>query len=182
MKMEISQLGFALLVLYSAAGGFILGIVYDALLFVRALLGAERNSEGKWIARIEEAELPLLKRKLRKNENKVAVCFFRDAAAIALDTGFAVLCGVVVILISYAYNGGLVRFAVVLCFAVGFFLCRCLLGSMIGRLLGMVAIVCRILFEYLREVVLCPLKLLKHIVLKINDIKYKRKGAKNETQ
>ena len=180
--MEISQLSFTLLVLYSVAGGFALGIVYDALLFVRVLLGVEQNAEGKLAARIEDVELPLIKRKLRKNVNKAWVRFFRDATVVVCDALFVIICGIVVILISYAYNGGLVRFAVILGEMVGFFLCRCLLGRMLGWMSGLAASVCRIFFEYLREIALCPVKLVKFIVLKANGIKYKRKGAKNETQ
>jgi hypothetical protein len=180
--MEISQLGFVLLVLCSAAGGFLLGIVYDVLLFVRGLLGADADTKGKWTARIEEIDLPIIKKKLRPNVHKAPSRIFRDVAAVVCDTLFAILCGIAVILISYAYNGGLVRFAVILGVALGFVLCRCLLGEILGRVLELVVITFRIFFEYLREIVICPIKLLKCMILKINGIKNKRKGAKNETR
>ena len=185
MKMEISQSGLARLLLYSAVGGAILGMLYLSLILVRAILGCESAEKGKWILRVEEAELPLIKRKMRKIKQGGSLRFLLDFVLVLCDVVFVVLSGIAVILISYAYNGGQVRLAVIFGVSIGFFLCRCTIGRAFVQFSGALAVASRVFLEYLYEFVLCPLKLVRCInkkmkCIKKKRIKNKRKGAKNE--
>ena len=117
--MEISQITLAKLLLYSFLLGLAVGALYDAGRLLRILFGVER-ADG-FGARIYEWTLPICKRPMRSGEGRrvaravvINICDFLCVAAATLG----------ILVLSYAYNSGRVRFFVLLGATVGFFLYR----------------------------------------------------------
>ena len=138
--MEISQITLARLLLYSFLLGLAVGALYDAGRLLRILLGVER-ADG-FGSRVYEWKLPICKRPMRSGEDRrmsralvINVCDFLCVSCATLG----------ILILSYAYNSGRVRFFTLLGATVGFFLYR----AIFSRFLMLACRPLILLFRYL---------------------------------
>ena len=183
--MEISQLSFVLLAIYSLCFGVILGMVYDVIRVVRVLLGSERAENKKILKKnLREIYLPIIKRKAYPQKNRIV----RKKALfvfVALgDVLFAVFCGAVVVLIAYAYNDGRVRSVMLIGLLIGFLIYYFSVGRLVMMISELVTFVIRAVLVYLLEMIRCATVKLRKVIknIKIRIKKDKKKGAKNDVQ
>ena len=166
--MEISQFSFVLLAVYSVFFGAILGGAYDVLRIIRVLLGAERNEKSQ--NKLRDVVLPIIKRKAYPQRmHKLSGVLLNIWIAIG-DVIFALSCGALAVLISYAYNSGRVRAVIFIGLGVGFLLYYFTVGKLVMKASELVAFVVRSVLVYIFEAV-------RFVIKKIKIRKIKKKGA-----
>lgn len=172
-EMEISQLSFVLLTVYSVCFGALLGVMYDVIRIPRVLLGAERDGNGKNYRKIE---LPIIKRKAYPEKtNKLSNALLNVWIAVG-DVIFAASCGIMAVMIAYAYNSGRVRAVIFIGLALGFLVYYFTLGKLMMKISELLAFLVRSAAVYVYELIRCIFGHLK----KIKIPKIKKKGAKND--
>ena len=166
--MEISQITLAKLLLYSFLLGLAIGALYDAGRLLRLLLGVERaNGFG---SRIYEWTLPVCKKTMRSGEGRrvaraavINICDFLCVIAATLG----------ILILSYAYNSGRVRFFVLLGATVGFFLYRAILSKILMLACRPMILLFRYLFLSFLAIFCTPFAKMYRFVLKyIKKIAY----------
>ena len=177
--MEISQLSFVLLAIYSLTFGLVLGVIYDIIRITRIIIGAESKLGEKWRI-LENAKLPII--------NK-SVCFLKHSRITSAisnvyvavgDILFASLCGACSVLIAYSYNSGKIRAVIFLGLLVGFLLYYNTIGRLVAAASALTAFVFRAFVTYVVELA----KLAARKISKIFETKnkVKKKGAKNDAE
>lgn len=172
--MEISQLSFVLLAVYSVCFGALLGVIYDVIRVLRVLLGAEREEKGKTDFR--KIELPIIKRKAYPDKkSKLSSALLNVWVAVG-DVIFAVSCGIMAVMIAYAYNSGKVRAVIFIGLALGFLGYYFTLGKLVMKISELVAFLIRSAAVYAYELI----RFIFGSFKKIKIQKIKKKGAKND--
>ena len=169
--MEISQFSFILLAVYSIFFGALLGVVYDLIRVTRVLFGAEREGNGKTDFRY--IELPIIKRKAYPEKSNKLSGFLLNVWIAVGDVIFAVSCGVLAIMIAYAYNSGKVRAVIFIGLILGFLAYYFTIGRLVMRASELITFLIRSMAVYIWEFVRFAFG-----KLKIQEIK--KKGAKND--
>lgn len=172
--MEISQLGFVLLAVYSLCFGALLGVAYDVLRVTRVILGAKRNN----IARtdLRKVILPVIKRTAYPEKSTRTGNILLDVYVAIGDVLFVSACGMLAVLIAYAYNSGKVRAVIFVGLIFGFLLYYNTVGRLVVKVSELVAFAVRCVAVYGIESV-------RFLIRKISkNIKIKKKGAKNDKQ
>ena len=171
--MEISQLSFVLLSIYSLCFGIGLGIIYDIIRIQRVIFGFDHPDSKKIDYR--NIELPIIKKKAYKDsENKILKIIFEFLFAV-YDILFMVSFGVIAVLIAYAYNSGRVRLIIFVGLIVGFLAYYFTVGKLVVKLSGLVAFIIRCIAVYLVQIISAPCKM---IIKWKKD--HKHKGTKKE--
>ena len=174
--MEISQLSFVLLIIYSLLFGVLLGIVYDVIRIQRVFLGVEYKTKRQR-TNYRDINLPIINRKAYFNHRKSSKGLLNIYIAIG-DIFFVTLCGIITVLVAYAYNGGRIRAVIWIGLLVGAVLYYFTVGKMVMRLAEFVAFVLRCAVLYTWELVSFPIRVsIKYIRKKKQN---KKKGAKND--
>lgn len=169
--MEISQLSFVLLAVYSVCFGVLLGVVYDIIRVLRVLLGAPREKKGKIDFR--SIELPIIKRKAYPaRTHKLSRGLLSVWIAVG-DVIFAVSCGALAVMIAYAYNSGKVRAVIFVGLAVGFLTYYFTLGRLVVNISELIAFLIRSAVAYICEFI-------RFVFEKLKIKKVIKKGAKND--
>ena len=166
--MEISQITLAKLLLYAFLLGLAVGALYDAGRLLRILLGVER-SDG-FGSRIYEWKLPICKRPMRSGEGRrvsralvINICDFLCVIAATLG----------ILILSYAYNSGRVRFFTLLGATVGFFLYRAFLSKILMLSCRPIVLLARYLLLSFLAIFCAPFAKMYRFVLKyIKKIAY----------
>ena len=167
--MEVSQITLAKLLLYSFYLGIATGVFYDLGRAVRILLGLYEYREGQ-LEKIRAWHLPLSRRPLCSYENRgvmqsLMINIFDFATVLAATVGILVL--------SYSYNSGRVRFFVLLGAAVGVFLYRLLLSKTVFAASRVPALLARYLLLSFLVVFCAPIaKLYRLLLYYIKKIAY----------
>lgn len=181
--MEISQLGIFMLAVYSIGFGAALGIIYGVMHLFEWMLDEDRLREGRLSSRLEEIKLPIIKSSVYIGVDNNAARILWRVWTVLSDILFMTLCGIAIILISYSYNEGRLRFVVVLGVALGFAVCRGLTRKPLMILSKLLAVSVGVLFAYAVELALLPIKLVRSTGLKLgllSCVNVKKKGAQNE--
>ena len=159
--MEISQITLARLLLYAFLLGLAVGALYDAGRLLRILLGVER-SDG-FGSRIYEWKLPLHNRPMRSGEDRrmsralvINVCDFLCVITATLG----------ILILSYAYNSGRVRFFTLLGAAVGFFLYRAFFAKFLMLVCRPIVLLIRYLLLSFLAVFCAPFAKMYRLALK----------------
>lgn len=166
--MEISQITLAKLLLYAFLLGLSVGILYDAGRLLRVILGVER-ADG-FCSRMYEWTLPICKRPMRSGENRhvaraivINICDFLCVTAATLG----------ILVLSYAYNSGRVRFFTLLGATVGFFLYRAIFSKILMLACRPIVLLIRYLFLSFLAIFCTPFAKMYRFVLKcIKKIAY----------
>ena len=183
--MEISQLSFVLLAMYSVCFGVVLGVIYDIIRIQRVILGAEYGEDDKGKIDFRNIELPIINKKAYSVKfDKISKRFLNIYFAIG-DVVFVSMCGVAVVLVAYAYNSGRVRLVVYLGLLVGFLTYYFTVGRLVMRISHFISFALRSILVYLYEIIVAPLRLVRRSIKKRAsdvDIKERRKYDKREKQ
>ena len=160
-----------MLAVYSVCFGIVLGVVYDVIRILRVLLGAERDEAGR--SGFRNVELPIIKRKAySQKKNKLSSVLLSVLIAVG-DIIFAVSCGILVVMIAYAYNSGKVRAVIFIGLALGFLAYYFTLGKLVMKTSELLAFLIRSAAVYVYE-------LIRFVLKSFGKIKIKKKGAKND--
>ncbi len=154
--MEISQISFVLLALYSLCFGAVLGAIYDTVRVQKVLWG-ESLRESKIDYR--NIELPIVKKKAYfSKSNKISKTILNIYFAV-WDVLFVTVCGLFVVLVAYAYNSGRVRAVIYLGLLIGFLIYYFTVGKIVMKLSCLIAFLLRSAFVYLYEIIAVPMRL-----------------------
>ena len=183
--MEISQLSFVLLAIYSVCFGVLLGVAYDVIRIIRVLLGAYSTGTAKKTRLyLRDVELPIIKRKaypLKKHNVSQKLLNLLVAAG---DILFVCACAVMAVLISFAYNSGKVRMVIFVGLLAGFLAYYFTVGRLVMALSELIAFVlrsvCVYLYEFIRMILARIVKAFKKRSIKIKTDKKER--SKNDVQ
>ena len=170
--MERSQSAFFLLFLYSAATGGVLGVVYDAIRILRALILPNAPS-GK--INYADIELPLIRKKVYKPPKKKLSRAAIGALVAIGDFVFMIICAVALILVAYTENMGKMRWLIPFGAAVGFAAYGFTVGRLIVKISGAVVFLIRAVLVYVYTLAEIPVRF---IVGKIKNRKRKPKKEK----
>ena len=174
--MEISQLGFVLLAVYSLTFGLMLGIIYDVIRITRVLIGAETKTKSKW--RIpDNIKLPIINKNVYYLEHTRAAAVISNIYIAVGDILFVSACGMCSVLIAYAYNSGRMRAVIFLGLAAGFQIYYNTIGRLVMSVSSLAAFVIRVFVTYVVEL----LKLSGRQIIMIKK-KVKKKGAKKDAK
>ncbi len=177
--MEISQLSFVLLALYSFGFGIVLGVIYDVVRIFRVILGAEYGKDNKKKIDYRNVELPIIKKKAYSVRlDKISKKILGVYTAIT-DILFVTLCGIVTVLVAYAYNSGRVRVVMLLGLLIGFLLYYFTFGKLVMRLSQLIDFLLRSALVYLYEITAMPIRLVLKTVKAKNE-KERRKYDKRK--
>ena len=180
--MEISQLSFVLLALYSVCFGVILGLIYDIVRVQKVLWGVSGN-KGKIDYR--NIVLPIIKKKAYfSKSNKISKTILNIYFSVC-DVLFVTACGAFVVLVAYAYNSGRVRAVIYLGLLLGFLAYYFTVGKIVMKLSHLIAFVLRSAFLYICEIVVAPIRLAINKIKKLScnrEIKRRRNYDKREKQ
>ncbi len=157
--MELSQKLLCLLFLASFCAGGLLGCVFDLLRMSRRLLAFPKIKEA------EDGNSP--PRRAKWNRGCQQLLLFVE------DVLFALLCGIVLILLSYLINDGKIRWLAPVGMACGFFVYTVTIGKLIQKLLARLTRGVRRLlggmFGFVWKILSFPLKgmyrLIKRVIL-----------------
>ena len=182
--MEISQLSFVLLAVYSLCFGVVLGVIYDIMRVQRVLLGAEyRGNKSKVDYR--NIKLPIIKKKAYSEKFDRFFKSFLNIYIAVGDVLFVTACGAAVVLVAYAYNSGRVRVIIYLGLLFGFLAYYFTVGKIVMRLSQLIAFVVRSILVYCYEIISAPIRFGVEKIKKRScnvDIKRRRKYDKREKQ
>ena len=181
--MEISQLGFVLLAMYSVCFGIILGVIYDIIRIQRMLLGAEYGEIDKGKIDFRNIKLPIINKKAYSVKFDKISRRFLDIYIAVGDVMFASMCGVAVVLVAYAYNSGRVRLVIYLGLLFGFLTYYFTVGRLVMRISHFMGFALRSILVYLYEIMVAPLRLVRRCIKKkahCVDIKERRRYDKRE--
>ena len=163
--MEISQIDLFFLFLYSAATGVALGVIYDAIRILRALVFSENE---KYLA----TELPLIRKTAySKTDRKISRASLWIFVAVG-DFIFMITCAVAVILVAYVRNMGRMRWLIPLGTMVGFWTYYVTVGKLILKISELVAFLIRAGFVYVYTFLEIPVR------CAANKIKNRKKKTK----
>ena len=176
--MEISQLSFVLLAIYSVCFGVLLGAIYDIIRIQRVLLGAEYGEIDKGKIDFRNIKLPIINKKAYSVKFDKISRRFLDIYIAVGDVMFASMCGVAVVLVAYAYNSGRVRLVIYLGLLFGFLTYYFTVGRLVMRLSHFISFVLRSILVYLCEIIVAPIRLVRRYIKKRSpcvDVKERRK-------
>ena len=185
--MEISQLGLSALLLYSAIGGGLLGVIYELWTAIRLILrllldpyGAERFCPPyKIYARLlPQCDTTLSADGIKKSWTETAVCVTEFVG----DALFAVIGAIILIAVSYSFNAGRMRWMIYVGFALGFGLYRILFSRPTRILIFTAILFVRKLVLKILSLLLAPIKWLKIKLKGISQNCKKRKNKKGENK
>lgn len=170
--LEITQISYILLAVYSFCFGAILGMIYDTLRITRIILGAEGGS-GVGDA-LRQVRLPIINGGVYPGKkSRLAEVLLSGYIALG-DIAFISFCGVIAVMISYAYNSGRVRAVIFLGLLAGFLLYYYTVGRLVVAASRLVAFAIRGIAVYAWS----ALAFLARNMSKV--IKFKKKGAKKD--
>ena len=169
--MEISQSALFWLIVYSAATGLVLGVIYSAVGLVRELI----IPSGE---RYKEIELPLIKKRAYKSKSGRLVKALKQVALGFIDFIFMITCAIAVILVAYTENMGRMRWLIPFGAALGFFLYRATLGRLILKISVAATFFARAASVYLYSILTLPIMLLIGKIRRINFKEVKKKGGR----
>ena len=170
--MEISQSALFMLILYSAATGGVLGLIYSLVRLVREIIIP--SSE-----RYENIVLPLIKKRAYKNKCGKLFGILKQLLLGLLDLTFMITCAIAVILVAYTENMGRMRWLIPFGAALGFFLYRATLGRLILKISVAAAFFVRAASVYLYSILTLPIRLLIGKIRRINFKEVKKKGGRS---
>lgn len=173
--MEISQLSFVLLAIYSFLFGILLGVAYDVIRIQRVLLGVEYKT-GKRRINYRDIELPIIKKKAYLKHKNISKGILNVYIALG-DILFVTLCGVMTVLVAYAYNSGRIRAVILICLITGFVIYYFTVGKIVMRLSELIAFLLRSAILYMVAIFSFPIRKTVECIRKKTD---KKKGAKND--
>ena len=183
--MEISQLGFVLLAMYSVCFGIVLGAIYDIIRIQRVLLGAEYGEANKGKIDFRNIKLPIINKKAYSAKyDRISKKILNIYFAVG-DVMFVSMCGAAVVLVAYAYNNGKVRLIIYLGLMLGFLAYYFTVGRLVMRLSHFISFVLRSILVYLCEIIVAPIRLVRRYIKKRSpcvDVKERRKYDKREKQ
>ena len=172
--MEISQSGFFLLILYSAATGAVLGAVYDIIRILRALVLPDAP---KGRINYAEIELPIIHKKVYKPPKKKLSRAAIDALVAVGDFIFMIICAVAVILVAYTENMGRMRWLILFGAVIGFAAYCFTVGKLVLKISGAAVFLIRAVLVYVYTLAETPVRF---IIGKIKN--RKRKPRKEKTK
>ena len=176
--MEISQFGFILLAVYSFLFGILLGVAYDIIRIQRVLLGVEYRSKKQRI-NYRDIELPIIKKKAYFEQKAVSKGILNVYIALG-DILFVTLCGVITVLVAYAYNSGRVRVIILIGLLVGFLIYYFTIGKLVMKLSELIAFLLRSAVLYVWEIASFPVRKFVEYIGNKKQKTDKKKGAKND--
>jgi len=162
--MEISQTGLFLLIIYSAATGCVLGMVYSVIRLIREIIVPTDD-------RYMKTKLPIVKKTAYKRSGKGLSRIAKGTFVAVLDFLFMITCAVAVILVAYTENMGRMRWLVLFGTTIGFALYRVTLGKLILKISVWVGFLIRATTVYLYSILTFPI----YFIIK----KIKRRKRKN---
>lgn len=135
--------------------GVLLGVLYDAFFLLRALLGAHTGKRGK--TRLTTLRYPLLPPDFGKREPGRVGRGLSLAITAVLDFLYALTCGILFLLFTYAQSEGVFRFYCLLAAALGFFLYARTLGRAVSAASASLVFLLRLVLAYLFLFIRVPL-------------------------
>ena len=95
------------------------------------------------------------------------------------DVLFVTICGVITVLVAYAYNSGKVRVIILIGLLIGFVIYYFTVGKIVMKLSELIAFLLRSAVLYILEIFSFPVRKAVEYIKKIQKIG-KKKGAKND--
>ena len=155
----------ALLSFFASLGlGIFLGILYDACVLLRILLGA-RAGEGS-ISRLASIRYPLLPPDFGRREQGRLGRGLSFSVTALFDFLFALLAGILILLFAYAQNDGILRLYYLVAAALGFYAYRITVGRLVFRFSSALVFLLRLLLSYFALFVRVPLIFLLRLSLR----------------
>ena len=165
--MEISQSELFVLLIHSAVGGAILGLLYDLMRAARMIVKAALTSKET-----------VLSRPLEKNAQKSLLADGKDLNGFSrvacwlvtfmTDVFFMITSAVTVIMIAYACNSGRMRWMLLIGHAIGFVLYRNTIGKVTTRFFAIVILAIR---KLMLKICNAVEKMTKCLIIKIKGKK-----------
>ncbi len=171
--MEISPLMMARLLLYSFMLGMLTGAFYDACRIIRVFFGVKYAQHNLWGMR--EWRLPFIKKKLTGDfvADKWAKKMLRGAVIFTGDFLSVMLAVVGLLVLSYAYNDGKVRFFAMAGLAVGFWLYYFTAGRLVMLVSEPVAFLIKYVFCAFFVILFLPFqKIIQNVVKNIRKLHF----------
>ena len=141
--MEISQLGLFYLLVYSAFGGVLLGILCELMCSFRFALRSFLVPDKIGLPRLFGKEIAPVKMSLKSKKSSAFARLFCEGLSIFADALFVIISALALILIAYARNSGRMRWMLVVGLAIGFFAFRTTVGKIIRRILCIAILIFR---------------------------------------
>lgn len=171
--MEVSQLDFVYLLIWSTFSGVLLGLLYDG---IKMLHGAVFLTEGFLGSKLSKIQLPIIKRTVATPESKIN----KAVSSVIFNLGdfiFMVAWGITIALIAYVYSSGKIRWYIPFGTILGFFAYRATLYKIVVKISNLVVFIIRGVAAYICFLAAFPIKLIVKIAGRIKN-KRKEKGKR----
>ena len=171
--MEISQIDFFLLLLYSFEMGLALGFVYDVIKLGKAFVFGSNEKYSL-------TKLPIIRDHFIPRKNKKSSKWIFN---IFLDSGdflFMIFCAIGAILVAYIANSGKIRWMIPCGMALGIALYTVTIGKATRKFLDLLIFLIRAIFLYLYLLTVLPLRFIINIIGNLFRKLNKNKGNKNK--
>lgn len=161
--------------LYAFLLGLFLGVAYDALRITRIFLGASYSPHLR--EKLQAVTLPLLKKRVRRIKRQ-GVLFW--IFVFIGDLLFALLGGVLLILLFYQFNNGKIRFPAFFCTGIGFLFYRKTVGKLVMLCSEAIAFALEAAVRYLFFFAVFPFRALFGVMRRFAVARYKKTQAKRQ--
>ena len=151
--------------------GVFLGAFYDLVRIIRCIFGVEYYSKNKL-------------KNLKSKKNSKISSIKENIVMLITDILFFLFSGIIIAIIVYYANSGIVRWYIFVCCILGFLAYYFTLGKLVIRIANTVGIIIRSIFSQIVYLFIYPLKpfvlLTKRLFVSIKSKIYSREGKKTE--